>query len=207
MRAWRIRIPAPTTHAQYIPPFYAWVLVSCRLRATACHALCFCWWRQFKYSEMLQITDIHVTNLLLFLSLMRSLLLHHLTCQGSGRRHCWSQNFEKMCSCTLSTSSPLILSESSQALYSWRMACSLNYSYFYVWWQICSKTHLSALHYFQGAWKNFHVIAFVSKSISPNQFGFLHKRSTLQLLTNNTPTDIDFKKAFDSVAHNELLYS
>ena len=54
---------------------------------------------------------------------------------------------------------------------------------------------------------------------NPAQFGFLQHRSTLhQLLTftkyisdsfkNNAQTDViylDFKKAFDSVAHNELL--
>jgi hypothetical protein len=62
-----------------------------------------------------------------------------------------------------------------------------------------------------------HIIDFVTQSISPRQFGFLRKRSTLQQLliflntlynsfTDNTSTDvIDFKKAFDSVAHNELL--
>ena len=64
-----------------------------------------------------------------------------------------------------------------------------------------------------------HIIDFVTQSISPRQFGFLRKRSTLQQLliflntlynsfTDNTSTDViylDFKKAFDSVAHNELL--
>ena len=64
------------------------------------------------------------------------------------------------------------------------------------------------------------IIDFVSKSISPMQFGFLHNHSTLQQLliflsdiynsfTHNTSTDVlylDFKKAFDSVAHNELLF-
>ena len=64
-----------------------------------------------------------------------------------------------------------------------------------------------------------YIIDFVTQSISPRQFGFLRKRSTLQQLliflntlynsfTDNTSTDViylDFKKAFDSVAHNELL--
>ena len=55
---------------------------------------------------------------------------------------------------------------------------------------------------------------FVSDSISVSQFGFL--RGTLQqmlvffntLLSSASQTDViylDFKKAFDSVAHNELL--
>ena len=58
------------------------------------------------------------------------------------------------------------------------------------------------------------IIDLVSKS--PMQFGFLHNHSTLQQLlsdiynsfTHKTPTDVlylDFKKAFDSVAHNKLL--
>ena len=60
------------------------------------------------------------------------------------------------------------------------------------------------------------IIDFFSKSISQMQFGFLHNHSTLQQLliflsdiynsfTHNTPTDVlylDFKKAFDIVAHN-----
>ena len=65
-----------------------------------------------------------------------------------------------------------------------------------------------------------HIIDFVSNSISPMKFGFLQNHSTLQQLlvflrdiynsfTHNTPTDVlylDFKKAFDSVSHNELLF-
>ena len=65
-----------------------------------------------------------------------------------------------------------------------------------------------------------HIIDFVSNSISPMQFGFLQNHSTLQQLlvflkdiynsfTHNTPTEVlylDFKKAFDSVSHNELLF-
>ena len=63
------------------------------------------------------------------------------------------------------------------------------------------------------------IIPFVSPSISPSQFGFRKKHSTLQqLLTflgsvyesfgSNAQTDViylDFKKAFDTVAHGELL--
>ena len=64
-----------------------------------------------------------------------------------------------------------------------------------------------------------HLIEFVRKSVTPYQFGFLQGRSTLQQLLvffntvvnsadNSSQTDVvylDFKKAFDSVAHNELL--
>ena len=60
------------------------------------------------------------------------------------------------------------------------------------------------------------IVEFVSKSASPYQFGFLRGRSSLQqlLLSFNTifcsalQTDViylDFRKAFDTVAHNELL--
>ena len=62
-------------------------------------------------------------------------------------------------------------------------------------------------------------ISFVSQSISPLQFGFRPKHSTLQQLllfvnsicesfSSMSQTDViylDFKKAFDSVAQNELL--
>jgi len=53
-------------------------------------------------------------------------------------------------------------------------------------------------------------------AISPNQFGFLRGRSTTQQLllffndiyetaANNTQTDVDFKKAFDTIPHDKLL--
>ena len=65
-----------------------------------------------------------------------------------------------------------------------------------------------------------HIIKLVYQSVSIYQFGFLQHCSTLQQqlvlfneLTNslnkNQQTDViylDFKKAFDSVAHNKLLY-
>ena len=65
-----------------------------------------------------------------------------------------------------------------------------------------------------------HLINFAVKSVSTTQFGFLHSRSSLQqllILFNNVvnslqkghQTDVaylDFSNAFDSVAHNELLY-
>ena len=61
------------------------------------------------------------------------------------------------------------------------------------------------------------VIDFVRSSVSTVQFGFLKGRSTLQqllifvnsLINNPTQSDVvylDFRKAFDSVAHNELLF-
>ena len=65
-----------------------------------------------------------------------------------------------------------------------------------------------------------HLLDFVSTSLSPHQFGFRQKHSTLQQMLTflqktytsvdlNTQTDVvylDFKKAFDRVAHNELLF-
>ena len=66
-----------------------------------------------------------------------------------------------------------------------------------------------------------HIIDFVNISISPYQFGFLRHRSTLKQLLiflntihislyTNSQTDVaylDFRKAFDSVAHKELLFN
>ena len=60
------------------------------------------------------------------------------------------------------------------------------------------------------------IVEYVTQSSSVYQFGFLRGRSTLQqlllffhkILTSSSQTDVvylDFKKAFDSVAHNELL--
>ena len=65
-----------------------------------------------------------------------------------------------------------------------------------------------------------HILQFANDKISTHQFGFMHHRSTLQQWlivlnaifnssSNSSQTDLiylDFKKAFDSVAHNELLF-
>ncbi len=65
-----------------------------------------------------------------------------------------------------------------------------------------------------------HLLPFVSDSLSSAQFRFRPKHSTLQQMlvflndiyasiNLNSQTDViylDFKKAFDRVAHNELLY-
>ena len=64
-----------------------------------------------------------------------------------------------------------------------------------------------------------HLVAFIGNSFSPAQFGFRKRHSTLQQLLTflfkvynsinaHSQTDViylDFKKAFDRVAHNELL--
>ena len=61
------------------------------------------------------------------------------------------------------------------------------------------------------------IVDFVTSSLSLSQFGFLRGRSNLQqlliffniLLSSPSQSDViylDFRKAFDSVAHNELLY-
>ncbi len=65
-----------------------------------------------------------------------------------------------------------------------------------------------------------HLLAFVSGYLSSAQFGFRQKHSTLQQMlvflngiydsvNNSSQTDaiyLDFRKAFDRVAHNELLF-
>ena len=65
-----------------------------------------------------------------------------------------------------------------------------------------------------------HILRFVNENISLHQFRFMRHRSTLQQLlillnsifeasSSSSQTDLiylDFKKAFDSVAHNELLF-
>ena len=60
------------------------------------------------------------------------------------------------------------------------------------------------------------IVDYVMRSMSENQFGFLRGHSTLQQLliffnilhNSSSQTDVihlDFRIAFDSVAHNELL--
>ena len=59
-------------------------------------------------------------------------------------------------------------------------------------------------------------ISYISSFLSPQQFGFLKNQSTVQQLllmlntiSTNDQTDVvylDFKKAFDSVSHKELLF-
>ena len=60
------------------------------------------------------------------------------------------------------------------------------------------------------------IVDFLTNSISVSQLGFLRGRSSLQqllvffniVLSSASQTDViylDFRKAFDSVAHNELL--
>ena len=77
------------------------------------------------------------------------------------------------------------------------------------------------MYYLQSPWKDYYdkIISFVSQSISPSQFVFRPKHFTLQQLllfvngicesfSSKSQTDViylDFKKAFDSIAHNELL--
>ena len=62
-----------------------------------------------------------------------------------------------------------------------------------------------------------HLIDFISTHISASQFDFLPNRSTLQqlllflneIVNSRSPVEViylDFKKAFDSVAHHELLH-
>ena len=62
------------------------------------------------------------------------------------------------------------------------------------------------------------IVDFVNSFISPSLFGCLRNHSTLQQLlvffdmilhSSGSQTDVvplDFRKAYDSVAHNELLY-
>ena len=61
------------------------------------------------------------------------------------------------------------------------------------------------------------IIHHISSFLTPQQFGFLKNRSTVQqllvlfdtIMSTDYQTDViyfDFKKAFDSVPHNELLF-